>query len=60
MQMTKSKWFLPAFTVALGGVVFAAQWAGGDPTGGAISFAILAGTAAVFLFGGRWSEKNRR
>jgi len=59
MQMTKSKWFLPLFAVALGGVVLAAQWAGGDPSGGVISFAILAGTGAIFLFGGRWSETIR-
>ena len=53
MQMTKSKWFLPLFALALGFVVFGAQWAGGDPSGGVISLAILAGAGAIFLFGGR-------
>jgi hypothetical protein len=59
MQMTKSKWFLPAFSVALGAIVFAAQWAGGDLSGALISFAILVGAGAIFLFGGRWSETIR-
>ena len=26
MKLTKTKWFLPAFCVALGGAVLAAQW----------------------------------
>ena len=31
MQITKTKWFLPLFAVALGVVIFAAQWIGGRP-----------------------------
>ncbi|HST17412.1 MAG TPA: hypothetical protein VLK36_07065 [Gaiellaceae bacterium] len=53
MQMTRSKWFLPLFSVALGVVVMAAQWIGGDPTGGVVSLLILAAFGAVFLVGGR-------
>jgi hypothetical protein len=53
MQMTKSKWFLPGFALAMGIVIFAAQWAGGDASGGVISLAILAGFGALVLFGGR-------
>jgi hypothetical protein len=53
MEMARSKWFLPGFALALGVVIFAAQWVGGDPTGGVISFAILAGFGALVLFGGR-------
>src|SRR5262249_58624781 len=49
----RSKWFLPLFSVALGGVVFAAQWIGGDPKGGLVSLAIIAGFGAIVLLGGR-------
>jgi hypothetical protein len=53
MRMTRSKWFLPLFAVALGLVVFIAQWIGGDPGSGLVSFAILAGFSALVLLGGR-------
>jgi hypothetical protein len=53
MRVTKSKWFLPLFAVALGIVVFVAQWIGGDPVSGLESLAILTAFGAVFLFGGR-------
>lgn len=54
--MTKvhsSKWFMPLFSLALGGVCLAAFWVGGDRNQGLISFAILAGFGLVFLVGGR-------
>jgi hypothetical protein len=51
--MARSKWFLPLFAVTLGVVVFVAQWIGGDPRGGLISFAILAGFGLLVLLGGR-------
>ena len=53
MQITKSKWFVPLFAVALGVIVFVAQWIGGDPHSGLVSFAILAGAGLLLLFGGR-------
>jgi hypothetical protein len=53
MQITKTKWFLPLFSVALGVVVFVAQWIGGDPQSGLVSLAILAAFGAVILLGGR-------
>jgi hypothetical protein len=53
MRMTRSKWFLPLFAVALGLVVFVAQWIGGDPGSGLVSFAILAGFGVLVLLGGR-------
>jgi len=53
MRITRSKWFLPLFAVALGLLVFAAQWIGGSPRSGLVSFAILAGTGLVLLLGGR-------
>jgi len=49
----RSKWFLPLFAVFLGAAFFAAQAIGGDPGGGAISFAILAGVGLAVLLGGR-------
>ncbi len=53
MRIARSKWFLPLFSVALGAVVFVAQWIGGSPRSGVVSFAILAGFGALILLGGR-------
>ena len=53
MRLAKSKWFVPLFAVALGLVVFAAQWIGGDPASGLESLGIMTGVGALFLFGGR-------
>jgi hypothetical protein len=52
-QLHRSKWFLPFFSLALGGVCLAAFWVGGDRTQGLISFAILAGVGVLVLLGGR-------
>ena len=49
----RSKWFLPLFALALGGVLFGAQAIGGNPGSGVVSFGIMAFTGAIFLFGGR-------
>jgi hypothetical protein len=49
----RSKWFLPLFSVFLGGLVFTAQAIGGDPGGGAVSFGILALFGLALLLGGR-------
>lgn len=53
MRMTRSKWLLPLFSVALGVVIFAAQWIGGDPGSGLVSLAIMAVFGALILLGGR-------
>jgi hypothetical protein len=53
MGVTRSKWFVPLFAVALGIVVFGAQWIGGDPGTGLESLAIMTAFGAVLLFGGR-------
>jgi hypothetical protein len=53
MQMTRTKWFLPLFAVALGLVMLAAQWVGGNPRSGLGSLAIMAGFGALVLLGGR-------
>ena len=39
--------------VALGVVVFVAQWIGGDPGSGLVSFAIVASFGLLVLLGGR-------
>jgi hypothetical protein len=53
MRLTRSKWFVPLLSVALGLVVFAAQWIGGDPGSGLESLGIMAGFGALILLGGR-------
>jgi hypothetical protein len=53
MHVTRSKWFAPLLSVALGIVVFAAQWVGGDPGSGLMSLGIMTGFGALILFGGR-------
>jgi hypothetical protein len=53
MQITKSKWFLPLFAVALGLIMLAAQWIGGHPGNGVTSLAIMVAFGALILFGGR-------
>jgi hypothetical protein len=53
MQMSKSKWFLPLFAVALGVVIFAAQWIGGDARSGLVSLAIMTVFGGFVLLGGR-------
>src|SRR5262249_31440976 len=58
-RMLKTRWFMPLFSVFLGGAVFAALWIGGDFTGAVISFAILAGVGLAVLVFGERSETVR-
>jgi len=53
MRMTRTSWFLPAVSLALGGAMLAAFWVGGRPGDGLASLAVMAVLAAVFLLGGR-------
>ena len=53
MRVTESKWFVPLLSVALGFVVFAAQWVGGDPGSGLVSLGIMAAFGVLILLGGR-------
>ena len=53
MQVTRSKWFQPAFALALGVLLFSTMWIGGDPRTAVFSFLVMAALAAVILFGGR-------
>src|SRR5262245_44723663 len=53
MQLTRSKWFQPAVAVALGVLLFAAMWIGGDPRSAVFSFLVMLVFAAAILLGGR-------
>jgi len=53
MQIHRSKWFVPLFAVALGLVIFVAQWIGGNPSSGLGSLAIMTAFGALILVGGR-------
>jgi hypothetical protein len=56
---TRSKWFLPAFSLVLGLVMLAVSWLGGNPGQGVISLAVLAAFGLVILLAGRRSETIR-
>jgi hypothetical protein len=45
----RSKWFMPLFCLALGGVVFVASWLGGQLGAGVVSLAIMAAFGLFFL-----------
>jgi len=53
MRVRRSKWLVPLFSVALGIVLLAAQWLGGDPGSGLESLAIMTAFGALILFGRR-------
>jgi hypothetical protein len=53
MRVTRSKWFMPAFSVLLGLVLFVAQWLGGDPGSGLESLGIMGAFGALILLGSR-------
>jgi hypothetical protein len=51
--ITRSKWFLPAFSLVLGLVMLTVSWLGGHPAQGAISLAVMAAFGLVVLLAGR-------
>jgi cobalamin synthase len=51
--ITRSKWFLPAFSLVLGLVMLAVSWLGGSLGQGVISLAVLAAFGLVVLLAGR-------
>jgi len=51
--ITRSKWFLPAFSLVLGLVMLAVSWLGGSLGQGLISLAVLAGFGLFVLLAGR-------
>jgi len=48
-----SKWFVPAFSVAMGLVLLGAGILGGHPGDGLFALGVMTALGAVFLFGGR-------
>ncbi len=53
MQMTRSKWFLPLFCVALCVVYLGAMWIGGSLSSGLYALALMTVFGALILLGGR-------
>ena len=51
--ITRSKWFLPSFSVALGLVILAVTWLGGHPGAGVGSLVGLTAFGLFFLLAGR-------
>jgi len=50
---TRSKWFLPLFSVAMGGLLLAASWLGGHPGAGLVFLAAMTVFGLVILLAGR-------
>jgi hypothetical protein len=53
MSITRTKWFLPLFSIGLGLAMLIAFWIGDDPQSGLTSLGIMTGLALVVLLGGR-------
>jgi hypothetical protein len=54
MTMTRTKWFLPAFSVAIGLAILAAYWIGGDPEEGVWGLGVMTVVAVGLLALGRF------
>ena len=54
MTMTKTKWFLPGFSLAIGVAMLAAFWVGGEPDEGVWALAVMGVLAVGFLALGRF------
>lgn len=52
-MLFRSKWFLPAFSLALGLAFLAALWAGGKPIDGVFSLGVMTVFGLLILLGGR-------
>ena len=52
-SMTRTNWFLPLFSVALGFAFLIAFWLGDEPGMGLFSLALMSVLGAVVLLGGR-------
>lgn len=52
MQITRSRFFVPAFAVAFGIAMLTAQWVGGDLENGLLSLALMTGFGLPILLGG--------
>ena len=51
-NFTKTRWFLPAFSLVVGLMMFGASVIGGDSVQGIEMFGIMAAAGALFFFGG--------
>jgi hypothetical protein len=51
--ITRSKWFMPLFSLGMGGVVLAALWLGGNPGAGLVSLGLMAAFGLFILLAGR-------
>jgi hypothetical protein len=52
-RVFRSRWWMPAFSVALGVAILVAAWAGGDPAFGVFGLGLMTALGAVLLLGGR-------
>ena len=55
-RLYRTRWFMPAFSLFLGALMFVAFWIGDNPGQGAAAAAVMAVVAEVFFFGARRSE----
>ena len=53
MQITRSKWFQPSFSVGLGLLFLVAPWIGGDLRGGVYPLVVMVAFGGLILLGGR-------
>lgn len=51
--LTRTRWFLPLFSLGLGVLCLAAFWIGDDPRSGLYALAVMAGFGLLLLLGGR-------
>jgi hypothetical protein len=51
--ITRSKWFLPSFSLVLGLVILAVAWLGGQPGEGVVALVGLTAFGLIFLLAGR-------
>jgi len=51
--ITRSKWFMPLFSLGMGGIVLAALWLGGNPGAGLVSLGLMAAFGLFILLAGR-------
>ena len=49
----RSRWFLPAFSLFLGGCMLTAMWIGGEPREGLYALALMGALAVLLALGGR-------
>ena len=55
-RLYRTRWFMPAFSLFLGVLIFGAYAIGDEPGIGASGFGVMAVLAAIFWFGARRSE----